>query len=187
MEPEAENIAIARARADLADFDRRIAVTKAEEDRLATERQRMETERGKVVSFIEMFEKYAGRASGEADIRTGDLVTQVPTDAPRPNGADHAAAGDHKNNVEARASRKRRPPIHRKPPGTPTTHHMILEALRDAESRGLASLAPKDIGAFIRQKWWPHLKGSSIGPAAWRMYKDKEIRKEGDGYAPLAS
>lgn len=180
MEPETENIAIARARADLADFDRRIAVTKAEEDRLATERQRMETERGKVVSFIEMFEKYADDAAD-------DIVTQVQTDAPKSNGAHHAASSIHKNNGAARASRKRRPPIHRKPTGTPTTHDMILEALRDAESRGLASLAPKDIGAFIKQKWWPHLKGSSIGPAAWRMYKDKEIRKEGDGYAPLAS
>jgi hypothetical protein len=183
MDTEAENNAIARARADLTDFDRRIAVTKAEEDRLATERQRMEMERGKVASFIEMYEKYAGHASARAE--DGDEA-QVRTYTPKPNGADHAAPILPK--IAMRHSRKRRAaPLHRKPPGTPTTHDMILEALRDAESRGLPGLAPKDIGAFIKQKWWPHLKGSSIGPAAWRMYKDKEIRREGEVYAPPTS
>jgi hypothetical protein len=179
MEPEVENNAIARARADLADFDRRIAVTKAEEDRLATERQRMEMERGKVVSFIEMYEKYAGHASPSAE---GGDEAQVRTHTPKPNGAHHAAPTPKIDSRKRRAA-----PLHRKPPGTPTTHDMILAALRDAESRGLPGLAPKDIGTFIKQKWWPHLKGSSIGPAAWRMYKDKEIRREGEVYAPLAS
>jgi hypothetical protein len=185
MEPDTENNAIARAKADLADFDRRIAVTKAEEDRLAMERQRMETDRGKVVSFIEMYERYAGRASDSEDAR-GDEA-QVHTEASKPNGADRASAIVHKNNGATRHSRKRRPPLHRKPPGTPTTHEMILAALREAESRGERGLAPKDIADFIRQKWWPHLKGSSVGPAAWRMYQDKQIRKEGGLYAPLAS
>ena len=185
MDHEAENNAIARARADLADFDRRIAVTKAEEDRLAMERQRMETDRGKVVSFIEMYEKYAGNA-GAFSAEDGADVAQIRLQTVKPNGADHAPTILPK--IPTRHSRKRRAaPLHRKPPGTPTTHDMILAALRDAESRGLPGLAPKDIGVFIKQKWWPHLKGSSIGPAAWRMYKDKEIRREGGVYAPLTS
>jgi hypothetical protein len=185
VEPDTENNALARAKADLADFDRRIAVTKAEEDRLATERQRMEMERGKVASFIEMYERYAGHASAVVD---GAVEPDVRAHAPKLNGADHATPVVPKNNVATRHSRKRRAaPLHRKPPGTPTTHEMILAALQDAESRGTPGLAPKDIADFIRQRWWPHLKGSSVGPAAWRMYQDKQIMKEGGLYAPLAS
>ncbi len=177
MDQEPKNNAIARARADLADFDRRIAVTKAEEDRLATERQRRDMERGKVVSFIEMYEKYAGNEVAVGADDSAD-VAQIQLEKVKSNGADHSGSAFPK--IAMRHSRKRRAaPLHRKPPGTPTTYNMILAALRDAESRGLPGLAPKDIGAFIKQKWWPHLKGSSIGPAAWRMYSDKQIRREG--------
>ncbi len=182
--PDTENNAIVRAKADVAEFDRRIAVTRAEEERLAAERQRMEAERGKVASFIEMYERYAGDTVGAAD--DADQPHEQP-EAPKPNGSDRTAAIAHKNSGTSRVSRKRRPPLHRKPPGTPTTHDMILAALRDAQSRGETGLAPRQIADFIRQKWWPHLKGSSVGPAAWRMYQDKQIRKEGDLYAPLAS
>jgi hypothetical protein len=187
MEPETENNAIARAKADLADFDRRIAVTKAEEDRLASERQRMEIERGKVASFLEMYDKYAGHSSDATGKMVADAVVRVQSEASKSDGSDHAAPTLRRGNGAIRHSRKRRPPLHRKPPGTPTTHDMILTALRDAQSRGETGLAPRQIADFIRQKWWPHLKGSSVGPAAWRMYHDKQIRKEGDLYAPLAS
>lgn len=189
MHSELENNAILRARADVEDFDRKIAVTKAEEERLATERQRWEAERSKVVAFIEMFERYAGNpANGMASSPVGHDGGGPQRGASKPNGSAHANADSHPRvgASQARNSRKRRPPVHRKPPGTPTTYEMIVEALRDAERRGLQGLAPKDIGTFIKQKWWPHLKGSSVGPAAWRMYKDKQIRREGDLYALLA-
>jgi hypothetical protein len=186
MEPGIENNALARAKADLADFDRKIALATAEEERIAAERQRWETERGKVQSFIEMYQRYAGNASSASG--AGSVDIRDHSESSKPNGSGWASESTHvANSATSRNSRKRRPPIHRKPPGTPTTHEMILAALRDAEGRGLPGLAPKDIGAFIRQQWWPHLKGSSIGPAAWRMYKDKEIRREGEVYAPLAS
>lgn len=179
METEIENNALARAKADLADFDRKIALATAEEERLAAERQRWEAERGKVQSFVEMYQRYAGDPSAEV---TGVSDVRSRIDLSKSNSLSEDTHSAISNNV-----RKRRPPIHRKPPNTPTTHEMILTALRDAESRGLPGLAPKDIGTFIKQKWWPHLKGSSVGPAAWRMYQDKEIRKEGGLYAPLAS
>jgi hypothetical protein len=184
MQQDAENNLLTRAKADLAEFDRRIAVTQAEEERLATERQRMATERVKVVSFIEMFERYAGAAIGLAD-HANDGAEAIPL---RSNGADHLAAPSRARNSKAtRQSGKRGPPLHRKPVGTPTTSDMILSALRDAGARGEQGLAPKDIAQFIRQKWWPHLKGSSVGPAAWRLYRDKQIRKEGGLYAPITS
>ena len=189
MHSDSENNAILRARADVDDFDRKIAVTKAEEERLAMERQRWEAERAKVIAFIEMFERYAGDPADGGTHSHGHDGGRSQTQAPKPNGSaradSHVRAAGHQ--TQTRSSRKRRPPVHRKPPGTPTTYEMVLEALRDAERRGLSGLAPKDIGVFIKQKWWPHLKGSSVGPAAWRMYKDKQIRREGDLYALLAS
>jgi hypothetical protein len=178
MEPQVENNAIARAKADLADFDRKIAVTKAEEERLAMERQRWETDRAKVASFVEMYERYAGPDPDG----TGASAARQQPEASKPNGIDDAAARARVASSTGRNAHRRRPPVHRKPPGTPTTHEMILAALRDADSRKLGGLAPKDIGSFIKQTWWPHLKGSSIGPAAWRMYQDKQIGKEGGLY-----
>lgn len=180
MDHETENNAIIRARADFADLDRKIAITKAEEERLAADRHRWEVERGQVSSFIEMYQKYAGGPS--AEVSDNDGCEQSQTKKPTSNGASHVIGAIDPDKGLVRNSRKRRPPVHRKPPATPTTHEMILAALKDAESRGASGLAPKDIANFIRQKWWPHLKSSSVGPAAWRMYQEKQILKDGGLY-----
>ncbi len=172
-----EDTAVIRAKADLADLDRKIGVIKSEENRLATQRQGLESDRSRVLAFIEMYQKYAAPLAGAGADRP---------ETPKPNGADHPTDGRRRDRVSARNSR-RRPPVHKKPPGTPTTNEMIFAALCDARERGLPGLAPKGIAAFIRQKWWPHLKGAAVGSAAWRLYQEKQIRKEGDVYALHAS
>lgn len=52
-----------RAQNDVADIKRRIEIIKREEDRLAEERQLLESERDKILAFIEMFETYVGTQS----------------------------------------------------------------------------------------------------------------------------
>jgi hypothetical protein len=183
MNTEIEDTAVIRAKADLADLDRKIGVIKSEENRLATQRQGLESDRSRVLAFIEMYQKYAAPLASAG----ADRGERVQPEAPKPNGADHPTDGRRRDRVSARNSRKRRPPVHKKPPGTPTTNEMIFVALRDAHERGLPGLAPKGIAAFIRQKWWPHLKGAAVGSAAWRLYQEKQIRKEGDFYALRAS
>jgi hypothetical protein len=175
METETGNNPIIRAKADLADLERKISVIRAEEERLAAERKDWEIDRNKIVSFIEMYQKYASPTSIKVETSGGGSPPQ------RPNGIDHAAEGVYAGKG-SRNSRNRRPPVHKKPPGTPTTHEMILAALRDAEARGLRGLPPKDIANFIRQKWWPHLKSASVGPAAWRLYGENQLRKDGGLY-----
>jgi uncharacterized small protein (DUF1192 family) len=49
---------INRARSDLDDCNRKIAIIKAEEERLATERLRYEEGRAKALAFIEMLDRY---------------------------------------------------------------------------------------------------------------------------------
>ena len=121
MHSDSENNAILRARADVDDFDRKIAVTKAEEERLAMERQRWEVERAKVIAFIEMFERYAGNPAEIASPSPSHGGAGTQSRAPKPNGLarsdNHARAGS--GATSTRNSRKRRPPVHRKPPGTP--------------------------------------------------------------------
>jgi hypothetical protein len=177
MDTQSEDNAIIRAKADLADLDRRIGVIKNEEDRLAAQRHGLESERARVLAFIEMYQKYTDHPLSGAGDEKGE---RAQMDALNTNGFDHSSERSRKG--FARNSRKRRPAIHKKPPGTPTTNEMILIALRDAKARGLPGLPPKGMATFIREKWWPHLKGAAVGSAAWRLYQEKQIGKEGDLY-----
>jgi hypothetical protein len=187
METDSTNNPIVRAKADLAGLEHKISVIKAEEDRLAAERQNWEAERNKIVSFIEMYQKYA--VSPSINLTT-TCEAHVPINASMGNGIDHSNGSVGSigySGKETRNSRNRKPPVHIKPPGTPTTYEMILAALLEAQERGLRGLMPKDIGEFIRQKWWPHLKDSSVGPAAWRMYKEDLLQKSSAGLYMLPS
>ena len=69
-----------------------------------------------------------------------------------------------------------------KPPNTPTISDMILEALRDAKSKGLAGLQPHGLTRYIAQKWWPNVPGVAISPIAWRMAKRGDLRRDGHLY-----
>jgi hypothetical protein len=64
---------------------------------------------------------------------------------------------------------------------------MITASLRDAHKRGLPGLQPKAMAEFIRQKWWPHLKGEAVGPIAWRMLQNGDLGKTGDDLYALPS
>jgi len=71
----------------------------------------------------------------------------------------------------------------RKPTGIPTMADMILAVLQNAEAANEGPLEPKDIVARIRQRWWPDAPNSSVGPTAWRMWKDKRLDKTGAAYS----
>jgi hypothetical protein len=71
-----------------------------------------------------------------------------------------------------------------KPEGAPTVPEMVFDALAAADMLGKAGLPPKEITAYIRQKWWRDAPSDSIGPIVWRMWaKDKRLDKVGDLYA----
>lgn len=71
-----------------------------------------------------------------------------------------------------------------KPETAPTVPVMVFEALAAADMLGKPGLPPKEITAYIRQKWWPDAPSDSIGPIVWRMWsKDKRLDKIGELYA----
>lgn len=76
-------------------------------------------------------------------------------------------------------------PEKRKPDGTPAVPEMILEVLLRPHLLGDPGMEPKEITAKIRERWWPDAPTSSIGPIAWRMWKEGRLRKFGAAYSML--
>jgi hypothetical protein len=146
--------AIGRAKADIAEFDRKINVIRNEEARLESQRRQMESERDRIQAFVEMYERYAG---------SGSTQTNEPTE-------DVPAVRSMKR-VRLRF-------LDRKPKDIPPMTEMIVAAIK-SNGRGLE---PREMTEFIRDKWWPHVKGESVGPIAWRMSRAGQLRKEGSFY-----
>jgi len=69
-----------------------------------------------------------------------------------------------------------------KPEGTPTVTKMITIALREALKLGLDGMEPKQLVEYIAQKWWPNVRTVDVGPIAWRMWKNGQLRKDGTIY-----
>jgi hypothetical protein len=171
--------AITRAKADIAEFDRKINVIEAEQTRLEAQKRQMMTERDQIRAFVAMYQRYATEAPPPADSGA----------ASGGNGADHAASpASSAPTPDARPRRRRlklrrRIKIERKPKQVPEMPKMIVEALQEALKRGLSGLEPKGMTEFIRQKYWPHVKGESVSPIAWRMAQVGQLRKDGSVYS----
>jgi hypothetical protein len=69
-----------------------------------------------------------------------------------------------------------------KPSGIPTMPVMILEALRDARTKGRLGLEPREMAQYIAGKYWPGMPLHIVGPTAWRMHKDGRLGKRESKY-----
>lgn len=58
-----------------------------------------------------------------------------------------------------------------------TTPEMILDILS-----GRGAMNAKDLVIEVRKRYWPEAPASSVGPTAWRMWKDGRLTKGEDGY-----
>lgn len=164
-----DNEAIARAKADILEFDRKINTIEAEQVRLEAQKRQMSGERDRIKAFVEMYQRYA---------------TDSPAAASAGNGTTHTLQAEPLEVGGSRRPRKRaKLKIDRKPEGIPAMPVMITAALREAKAQGRNSLEPKEMTAFIRAKWWPHVKGDSVSPIAWRMAQLGQLRKDGSTYA----
>jgi hypothetical protein len=74
-----------------------------------------------------------------------------------------------------------------KPEGIPTMPEMIFEALRDAKTKGVRGLEPKEMASYIAAKWWPAVPINAVGPIAWRMYSKDRLAKRQSRYFLLKS
>jgi len=148
--------AIARAKADIAEYDRKINVIRNEEARLESQRRQMESERERIQAFVEMYERYAGRTVEVAKMSDQTSAQKI---SPLP-------------------AKKQKVLLERKPEGIPPMTEMITTALKVA-GRGLE---PREMTKFIREKWSPHVKGESVSPIAWRMARLGQLKKDGGVY-----
>ena len=62
----------------------------------------------------------------------------------------------------------------KKPDGLPTIKELILEALTEANRRGLPGLAPKDIRRYVTRRY-NYEMGSSANTVPSRMWRDEKI------------
>jgi hypothetical protein len=166
MTADQDNDPIARAKADIAEFDRKINILLSEEARVEQQRLQMERERDRIRAFVEMYERYAGRGDGAAEAS----ATETPP--------TEQETGRVRGRPRVRLGLRRPPKVDRKPEGLPPMPEMITTAIRVA-GRGLE---PREMTAFIRQKWWPNVKGESVSPIAWRMARQGQLKKDGSFY-----
>ena len=70
----------------------------------------------------------------------------------------------------------------KKPAGIPPMPNMILNVLGGAMLVDGSWMEPKTIADQIRNQWWPEAPQTSVGPIAWRMWKEGRLKKEGSLY-----
>jgi hypothetical protein len=62
-----------------------------------------------------------------------------------------------------------------KPLGIPTLPEMIIEAMR--ADNGGGGIQPSAALSFIRQKYWPTVKGADVSSTMWRMAQEGRLFK----------
>jgi hypothetical protein len=149
--------AVARAKADIAELDRRINTVMTEEARLAQQRLVMERERDRIRAFVEMYQRYTELPPGKPAV-----IVKAP--------------------AQPKKARPRLVLLDRKPANIPPMSEMIETAIKEAVGEGRKGMEPREMTEFIRNKWWPNVKGESVSPIAWRMSKNGQLKKDGALY-----
>lgn len=72
-----------------------------------------------------------------------------------------------------------------KPEGTPAVSEMIMMVLAEAHAHDKEGMTPQGMLEVIRGLWWPTATTDSVGPIAWRMWKQNKLGKDGSVYFRL--
>jgi hypothetical protein len=138
------------------------------EMRHQAQRIRLEAERVKIQAYVDMYELSLRYSSAKP----------TPPSADRSNGAKIAAVtlSEAASAVLEQHARKQV-----KPDGLPTLTEMIVTVLAEAVRQGRDSLAPREIRAVVRKRWWPDVPYPVIASAVWRLGKADRLRKVGGG------
>jgi hypothetical protein len=163
-----------KARLEVTRLNRELHALHLEEERCKLRRSRLEGEHSRDQALVDMcelaqrlvekpLEPYAGPSYHIEEHHGAKLVivdkpAQPSTVAPSPPSARSTL----------------------KPEGLPSVRKMVLGAIEDAAGRGITSLRPREITAFVRRKWWPSVRGSWVSSVTWKMAQKGELRA-GDG------
>jgi hypothetical protein len=146
---------LTKARNEIGRLNRELAELHLEEERCKLKRGRLEAEKAKVQTLVDMAE-------------LTQRLAQMPTDPATPsfhieeiNGAKFVRLD--KPLPSATSTQRRR----LKPDGLPPMSVMILTALKET---GKAS-RPVEIADYVRKRWWPTLATPVINSQVWHMAK----------------
>jgi hypothetical protein len=170
------------ARTSIARLNSQLAELRQEEQRCQIKRSRLEAEHARVQALIDLCE-LVERCNG-MDVKP--LVRVVPLDPEVPDGVKlvvpakleelvtYPEATEGLAKVVREHARKQV-----KPDGLPTLVEMIVAVLAEAAKQGRDSLAPREIRAAIRKRWWPDAPHHVVSSAVWRLGNMDRLRKVG--------
>jgi hypothetical protein len=161
---------LTKANLELTRLSRELHALHQEEERCKIRRSRLENDRIRVQSLVDMCE-LAQRLDAKPlpprpnpdyhleDCHGAKLVIVDKPGAPQP-------------------TQRRRP---EKPAGLPSIANMIMTVVKQ---KGVPEegLAPREIASFIRQAWWPEVKPRCIHGTAWGLVQKGLLEKDGHRY-----
>jgi hypothetical protein len=178
--------AVERAKAELAEIERKISLLESERSRIEMQKATAGRERDRLKAFLDLYRRFV--LDEPAPVLVHMQLREV-VEAVQQHAAHIADSPSHDSKKAPASSRSQRKgarskvtKVDRKPGGLPTMPEMIVQALKVAQANGGVGLEPKDITAYIANRWWPTVKSESVGPIAWRMFSRKELEKHGDLY-----
>jgi hypothetical protein len=159
---------VANARADIVRLNNQLRELHLEAERCQLKKARLESERTRVQSFIELCELAQRFGTPALPSQSVPVVQIVPVDVTQPNGVKLVTV----------AVSKEPPTRHkRKPDNIPPMPEMIAAALRDG-----IELAPVAIADFIRKRWWPDVRSVDVNSSVWRLAQIGRLYKSGSRY-----
>jgi hypothetical protein len=152
-----DTVTLAKARSEIGRLNQELVDLHIEEDRLKLRRARVENEKARVQSVIDLAE-------------TVRRLAEIPVGPTVPSFHIERVAGARVVVVDRPVRRST------KPAGLPSLSVMVVTALQDS---GKAE-KPAAITAYVRQRWWPALSVKTLNAQVWHMAKaGKLIRRDG--------
>jgi hypothetical protein len=149
----------------------RLAAIKQRLEDIVRERHELQLERDDLFAVQRTFDRMSGASPSEAATAAAQSSATAALSAKPVVSVSFSSSATGAGQMRIK-----------KPDNIPTMPEMILETL-EIHSLVTEGMPPKDITAFIAERWWPEVTFESVGPIAWRMHRDGKIAKNDKGYA----
>jgi hypothetical protein len=150
-----DTLTLAKARSEIGRLNRELAELHLEEERCKLRRTRLEGEKAKVQTLVDMAELL-------------QRLAQMPADPAAPSFRIETVAGAKLVVLDKSSAPVSPTQRHKlKPDGLPSASTMIVTAL---QASGRAQ-RPADIANYVRNRWWPALPARTVNAQVWHMAK----------------
>jgi hypothetical protein len=181
---------IDRIKADLHRLNCHIVAERNDEVRHMLQRSRLERERAE--AQVKLMDAVIAACVAPVMVAPKEPAIQIgPANMTQQNGSN-GQNGYRITLAAAKMPSLRLPPLpeisppipakSRKPEGLPSIAKMIMAALENAAKHGQAGLKPGELTKFVRQTWWPEVRGEIVCSTAWHLAKAGKLAKDGAIY-----